>query len=94
MDDVEALRHRAEMTVAFPSLPQAAGRALSAVHAHAEGRSHRLLGLHYAQTHRITRVAGETRTVRIEAITRPYVDFDVFRTALRQLDEDQDSTVL
>jgi len=94
MDDAEALEHRAEMTAAFPSLPQAAGRALAAVHAQAEGRPHRLLDLHNVQTSRVVHVAGESRTVRIEAVTRADVDIDALRTGLRRLDEDQDSTAL
>jgi hypothetical protein len=34
MDDAGALRHRTQMTAAFPTLPQSAGRAVEALRAH------------------------------------------------------------
>lgn len=94
MDDDEALEHRARMTAAFPSLPQAAGRALEALRAHLEGRPNRMLDRHETATTRMVRGAGSGRTVHVEALTRPQPDIDALRAALDQLEAGRESVEL
>ena len=94
MEDTEALTHRAEMTAAFPSLPQAAGRALPAVMPTPKDVRTPCwidIGIRWPGL----RVLPERRgSCEMEASTRPRLDVDALNTSLRQLGEDQDSTVL
>ena len=93
MSDQDALAYRAEMTAAFPSLPQSAGRALEALRAHLEGRQHRMLTTHRTVTSQISVVADSVRTVQVEAVSRPSMGVDAFTRALRQLADRDDSDV-
>lgn len=93
MNDEDALTYRVEMTAAFPSLPQSAGRALEALRAHLEGRPHRLFAAHRKASSQMGVIAGSERTVRVDAVSRPDVDVEALARALRQLADREDTDV-
>jgi hypothetical protein len=93
MSDDDALAHRTEMTVAFPSLPHSAGRALGALRAHAKGRPHRLLTARRKATSQASVVAGFVRTVRVDAVSRPAHDAEALGRTLRQLADSEGTDV-
>jgi hypothetical protein len=70
----QALRHRAEMTKAFPSLPQKAGRAYEAFRAAIDGPPNRIIDRHRRATTTTEVIAGERRSLRIVGIAHPRPD--------------------
>ena len=70
----EALTHRMEMTKAFPSLPQKAGRELQAIHTALEGTPNQIVDTHRAKTTAVASIAGERRLLRIGGVARPKLD--------------------
>lgn len=74
MTDLEATRHRAAMTQAFPSLPQKAGRANQAVQAAISGKVNQLVDTHRTATTSTAKIGGRPHTIRVAAIARPKPD--------------------
>ena len=72
--DKEALTHRDEMTKAFPSLPQKAGRALQAIHAAVDDTPNQIVDTHRAKTTTVASIAGKRRSLRIAGAARPKLD--------------------
>lgn len=74
MTDLEATRHRAAMTKAFPSLPQKAGRAYQALQDAASGLPNQLVDARRAATTSVTKIGGRPHSIRVAGIARPKPD--------------------
>ena len=72
--DREALTHRSEMTKAFPSLPQKAGRANEAMCAAIDGTPNRIVDTFRSETTTVELIAGKRRSLRITGVARQKVD--------------------
>ena len=94
MSDRDALAHRKQMTEAFPSLPQKAGRAFEGLRASFEGRPNRLVDQHRAESTRMLNVGGKARAIRIAAVSRPKIDTHYLAMALLQLVKEDDGTLM
>ena len=94
MTDRDALAHRKQMTRAFPSLPQKAGRDFEALRASLEGRSNQLVDRHRSKATRTFKVAGKTRTIRVAAVSRPQINTHYLAKALLQLVKEDDGTLM
>lgn len=70
----EATIHRQEMTKAFPSLPQRAGRAVEALRANLEGRSNQMLDRDRQRISGSFESAGKTHRIRVATVARAKVD--------------------
>jgi hypothetical protein len=70
----EATLHRQEMTNAFPTLPQKAGRTVAALRAHLEGRPSQMVDRRREKISGTFDSAGKTYTIRVEPERRPHVD--------------------
>ncbi len=92
--DVEALKHRATMAKAFPSLPQKAGRDFEALRASLAGRPNQMVDRHRVKTTRTLKVGGKTRTIRIAAVSRPQIDTHYLAKALLRLAKEDDGTLM
>jgi len=84
--DSEALTHRSEMTEAFPSLPQKAGRAYEAMCAAIDGTPHRIVDTFRSETTTVELIAGKRRSLRITGIARPTADHYRLARALLNLE--------
>ena len=84
--DDEALRHRAEMTKAFSSLPQKAGRAFVALCAAVDGSPNQIVDSFREATTSIEEIAGSSRSIRITGIARPSPDHYRLARALLNLE--------
>lgn len=95
MTDEDAVAHRKAMTKTFPSLPHCAGRAFEALRANLEDRPNLMIERHrVAQTHTF-KVAGKSRTIRLDTVSRPKIDEYYLTKALLQLvKEDVDGKLL
>lgn len=80
LSDADALKHRAAMTKAFPSLPQKAGRAFQMLIAAREMRALRM-----AEARTSPRKPGVKRAVRIAPVVRPKVDLHYLAKAMVEL---------
>ena len=90
--DTEALKHRAAMTKAFPSLPQKAGRALQALLLGRELYKQRIATQQAAE---VSRRTAKNRSIRIAAVVRPKPDVRLLAKALIDLAEsDTDGSLL
>lgn len=72
--DDQALRHRAAMTKAFPSLPQKAGRAYEALRAAVDGKPNLAIDKRRKETTTTALIAREQRSLRIVGIAHPKID--------------------
>ena len=86
--DREALAHRSEMTKAFPSLPQKAGRAYEAMCAAIDGMPNRIVDTFRSETTTVELIAGKPRSLRITGVARPKVDHYRLARALLNLGRD------
>lgn len=92
--DTEALKHRAAMAKAFPSLPQKAGRALQALLRGKELHEQRLVVAREAAGQPSPRTA-KSRGVRIAAVARPKPDLRLLAKAIVELSiSDTDGSLL
>ena len=82
MTDLEATRHRAAMTKAFPSLPQKAGRAYQAIRAAVSGLPNQLVDAHRIATTGLAKIGGRSRSIRVAAIARPKPDHRILARML------------
>lgn len=94
MTDEYALEYRAQMTKAFPALPQSAGRAIEALRANLEGRDNEMVSRHLAQTTGVIKVGGKTRRLRVLAVSRPEIDTHYLAQALLRISREDDGTLL
>lgn len=94
MSDKDAIRHRTEMTKAFPSLPQSAGRAFEALCAHLEHRPNKLLDRYLETVTSAAAVSGKSRRIRVTAISRPEIDTHYLAKALLRLAREDDGTLM
>jgi hypothetical protein len=94
MSDHDALAHRKQITKAFPSLPQKAGRDFEALRASLEGRLNQMVDRHRVQTARTFKVNGKPRTIRVSAVSRPKIDTHYLAKALLQLAKEDDGTLM
>jgi hypothetical protein len=88
----EALTHRSEMTKAFPSLPQKAGRACEAMCAAIQGTPNQIVDTHRDKTTTIEMIAGKRRLLRITGVARPKIDHYRLARALLNLEREMTST--
>lgn len=92
--DAEALKHRAVVAKAFPSLPQKAGRALQTLLLGRELRAQRLVAAREA-THLPSKRTTKSRGVRIAAVVRPKPDLRLLAKAIVELSvSDADGSLL
>lgn len=94
MTDRDALAHRKQMTRAFSSLPQKAGRDFEALCASLERRPNQMIDRYRAKTARTFKVGGKTRTIRVAVVSRPQIDTHYLANALLQLVREDDSTLM
>lgn len=85
MTEREALTHRSEMTKAFPSLPQTAGRAFQAISAAIDGMPNQIVDAHRDATTTIELIGGKRRSLRIAGIARTEIDHYKLARALVNL---------
>jgi len=71
--DREALMHRSEMTKAFPSLPQKAGRAYEALRGAVDSTPNQIFDTRRDMTTTMEMIAGKRRSLRIIGVARPSV---------------------
>ena len=74
LTEKEALTHRSEMTKAFPSLPQKAGRAYQAIHAAIDGTPNQIVDIYRDATTTVEMIAGKRRSLRVTGVARPKID--------------------
>lgn len=90
LSDADALKHRAAMTRAFPSLPQKAGRAFQMLIAVRE-----LKALRGAEARTSPRKPGAKRGIRIAPVVRPKTDLRLLAKVLVKLSvHDADGALL
>jgi hemoglobin-like flavoprotein len=90
----EVLTHRREITKAFPSLPQKAGRAYEALRAAIDGTPNQIVDTFRSETTTVELIAGKRRSLRITGIARPKVDHYRLARALLNLERhDVDSKI-
>jgi hypothetical protein len=95
LTDQQAVRHRDEMTEAFLSLPQKAGRAYQALRATIDGTPNQIVDTYRAETITTGMIAGKRRSLRITGIARPVVDHYILARALLALERyDTDGKLL
>lgn len=94
MTDLEATRHRAAMTKAFPSLPQKAGRAYQAVQAATSGLPNQLADTHRVANTSVERIGGRPRSIRVAAIARPKPDHRILARMLLNMTEQNNAEEL
>jgi hypothetical protein len=82
----EALAHRREMTIAFPSLPQKAGRAFMPLRAAEDGTPNQIVDTYRDATTSVELIASKSRSVRISGTTHPTVDYYRLARALLNLE--------
>lgn len=87
--DADALKHRAAMTEAFPSLPQKAGRALQALLRSQELHRQRAAARQAAQGH--PRPTARSHGVRIAVVARPKPDAEKLAKAIVKLMRSDDA---
>ena len=93
--DQQALTHRSEMTKAFPSLPQKAGRAYQALRAAVDGTPNQIVDTYRSETTRPAMIAGKHRSLRITGIAHPKVDhYRLARALVNLAKHDADGTLL
>ena len=91
----EARMHRQEMTKAFPSLPQKAGRAAAALRDHLEGRPNKMVERRIKLSTSTFESGGQRYRIRIEGVVREKIDTYRLARALLRLEElDTDGTLL
>jgi len=95
LTDRGALMHRAEMTKAFPSLPQKAGRAYQAIQAAVDGVPNAIVDAYRDATTSVELIAGKRRSLRITGVARQKVDhYRVARALLNLERHDVDGALL
>lgn len=84
----EALTHRSEMTRAFPSLPQKAGRAYQAIQTAIDGTPNQIVDTYRDATTTVELIGNKRRSIRIAAVAQPTVDHYRIARALLNLAKD------
>jgi hypothetical protein len=95
LTDQQAVRHRDEITEAFPSLPQKAGRAYHAFRSAVDGSLNQIVDVYRAETTTVEMIAGKRRSLRITGIAHPVPDHYRLARALLALERhDTDGMLL
>jgi len=95
ISEKQALRHRAEITKAFPSLPQKAGRAYQAIRAAKDKTPNMIAETHRAKTTSNVVIAGKERSIRIAGIAKPEIDhYRLARAMVNLMTADVDGKLL